>query len=185
MKFPFRQALAIVLMFSVALTAGILTGLSLQKRFDAPPPPPPPSPLWPSLPSASQGAPGGGGREGWLTRELELRPEQQKAISQIWSQMNRQAGPDDRERRRGWQREKDQAIQSLIPPDRLAEFQAIEAKYAQLISEQDAMRRAAFDQAVAKTKEVLDPAQREKYEQWLARRNEMRSKERRPAPAPQ
>jgi Spy/CpxP family protein refolding chaperone len=43
-------------------------------------------------------------------------------------------------------------------------------QYSDRVSELSREREASFEQAVAKTKEILTPAQREKYEELLKRR---------------
>ncbi|MEX0775570.1 MAG: Spy/CpxP family protein refolding chaperone [Phycisphaeraceae bacterium] len=145
-----KMRLAIAVLFVVTFAAGAALSLTLSQWQDPPP------------------VQAGGS---WLTRELDLTPQQQEQMSKIWDAVGR--GRDD-DQRRDLQRQRDQAIRDLVPPERQEEMTRILEIYAEQTAELSKQRRAVFDQAVEQTKAILTDAQRTKYEELMARRHERR-----------
>ena len=117
-------------------------------------------------PKADRPSPGG-----WLAAELKLTPEQRKQLDEIWSETARRGGSDRDEHRGRLYRERDEAIVALIRPEDRPKYEAIQKRHAEEVSAMGADWRKSFDTAVARTKEILTPEQRQRYEELLARRD--------------
>lgn len=131
--------------FVLTLGAGIVAGL-----------------LGSRLPSA-------GGEPAHLAEELQLSPEQRVRMRQIWEGV-RDTGHNCLEEARSLQSRRDKAIQSLLNEEQKKAYAKIEADYSASCAGLIARREAAFRQAVQKTKEILTPAQRVKYDTILKAR---------------
>lgn len=143
-----RTKLIIVACFVLAFVAGVAVGLALRRHGPHPPP--------------DQG--------GWLARELDLTPQQQERMKAIWSDMDRDSWRDAGDRRREMQRQRDDAVRALLPEDKLAEFDRINDSWQQQMTQMGEQRRKMFQDAVEKTKQILDERQRTKYDEILAQR---------------
>ncbi len=151
--------LLVTIGFLIAFAAGLVVSPELRHKTQAVPT---------SRPSR---------HTGWLTTELNLTPQQQEQLREIWSQP-----PPDSGRQRGedrkWQylRERNDAIAGLIRPEDKPRYEAIikdfEAKNEVLEREM----RAGFQAAVDRTKQILTPEQRAKYEELLQRHDADRSR---------
>jgi Spy/CpxP family protein refolding chaperone len=108
----------------------------------------------------------------WLSDQLALTPQQRDQMRAIWSKVAQGAGPDFGEKRRTLQKERDDAIANLIPASQKPAYEQIERDYRAKADALDAERGKAFDAAVAQTKQILDPTQRQKYEEILKHRGE-------------
>lgn len=160
-----RMRLTIAVLFVVAFAAGVAVGLTVRQ--------------WDEQPQR---------RGSWLGRELDLTESQRREMAEIWSAVGRDTWRQDMDRRRALQRQRDQAIQALVPAEQQEELQRVLDEYSSAMAELSRARRQAFDDAVEKTKAILTPEQREKYESFLARRPRRPGGERRDpdadAPAP-
>lgn len=110
----------------------------------------------------------------FLLHELNLTAEQQKQMQGIWSNLGKDSWHQDAERRKVIQRQRDEAIRALIPADKKTLLDQILADYQKQMTDLGEQRRRNYEQAVEKTKAILTPEQRSKYEQILARRPEGR-----------
>lgn len=145
-----RQAFWMIAIFVIALGAGLLAGYSfLPSR---PPHEVPPSPE---------------GERSWLKTELNLTDEQADKIKAIWSELLRNGGPRHGDARRQTQKERDDAIVALLTPEQKKEYDKIAAKYNDRMNEANRQREAAFQQAIEKTKALLNETQREKYDSLM------------------
>lgn len=145
-----RIKAVIAIGFGAALIGGGAAGM-LASRYVHPPPP--------------VLAPG----EASLSTELQLTKEQQSQIRVIWEQVQNlnQSSYEDGQALDQWRN--DQLVK-LLNPDQLKEFQKINSEYQDRYTAMTAKRQRAFDDAVAKTKQLLNDQQRRQYEQILNRR---------------
>lgn len=108
-------------------------------------------------------------RGGWLTSELGLTPEQQKEMDQIWSETAGRGRREIEERRRQIRTERDEALAGLVRPEDKPRYDQVLENYEQQQRALEAEMRANFESAVQRTKALLTPDQRAKYEQLLKR----------------
>jgi Spy/CpxP family protein refolding chaperone len=106
---------------------------------------------------------------GWLVAELNLTPQQQEQMKQIWSETAWRGGGDREERRRKLAEARDQAIAALIRPEDKGRYDRIVKDYAEQMAAMDREWRGSFQAAVERTKQILSPEQRAKYEELLQR----------------
>ena len=146
--------LVVILGFLVAFGAGLTAGLAWRHGDEAE-------------------EPGRGGPGSWIAAQLKLSPQQREQMDAIWSSAVREGGGRD-----GWQRklelrrQRDEAIAALVPESSKADYQRVLDEYTAASDALDAQRRASFEQAVEKTRQILTPQQREQYEQIMARHRE-------------
>lgn len=107
--------------------------------------------------------------EASLSAELQLSKDQQSQIRQIWEQEQKtnQQSYDDGQALDQWRTDQ---IVKLLNPDQLKEFQRINSEYQDHYTAMMSKRQLAFDQAVAKTKQLLNDEQRRRYDEIRARR---------------
>lgn len=142
--------------FVVAFAAGLIGGVQLRRAL----PPHPPSGPGPATRM---------GRHGWLAAELGLTAQQQEQMTRIWSDVARRGRGEHEERRRQLRKERDDAIAALIRQEDRAAYEQILKTYSDRMAALEQETRAAFQEAVEKTKQILTPQQREKYEAILKR----------------
>ncbi|HOW19020.1 MAG TPA: periplasmic heavy metal sensor [Phycisphaerae bacterium] len=106
---------------------------------------------------------------GWLVAELNLSPQQQEQMKQIWSETAWRGGGDREERRRKLAEARDRAIAALIRPEDKGRYDQILKDYAEQVAAMDREWRGSFQAAVERTKQILSPEQRTKYEELLQR----------------
>jgi Spy/CpxP family protein refolding chaperone len=147
--------LIVILGFVIAFAAGLVMGVNMRTRDGV-------SAALPTTRPMDRGD-----RGGMLTKELNLTPQQQEQMKQIWSEVVRHGGHDQDDRRNQFRKERDDAISSLIKPEDRTKFDEIKTNYSEQMSSLEKDRRAAFDNAVKQTKEILTPEQRVKYEVFL------------------
>lgn len=111
----------------------------------------------------------GGGRGSWLAQQLELTPEQQKQMDQIWSELGGRGRREDPAKRNELRKARDAAISALIRGEDRAAYDKVIADYNANIAAIETEWKKNFQQAVEKTREILTPAQRTKYEQLMSR----------------
>jgi Spy/CpxP family protein refolding chaperone len=111
----------------------------------------------------------------WLARELNLDAAKGEEVKRIWSDAMRSSSRErDEERRRQLRKERDEAVAALIRPSEKAAYDRVMVEYVErnnLISKE---RSAAFEDAVERTKAILTPEQRAKYEELLKKREQER-----------
>lgn len=139
-----RTKLIVVVCFCLALVAGGLVGYALGRRD-----------------------PRHRSRESWIADELDLSVDQREKMKRIWSDVHQQMRTLGRSRRSEIRATRDQAIRNLLNEDQKADYDTIMADYDRAMKEMETRRRAVFDSAVEKTRAILTPEQREKYETLL------------------
>ena len=150
--------LVVIVGFLVSFAAGVMVGISAQRRS--------------MIDATSAGATTRpSSRGGWIASELNLSPQQQEQLKQIWSEAAGQGRGDHDDRRRQLRRERDEGIAALIHEEDQARYDAVMKNYTDQLDAMDAQVKERFADAVRRTKEVLTPQQREKYEEILKRRS--------------
>ena len=143
----------LILGFAVAFGAGLVIGLEHRNPVQEP--------------AASQPTSRGGGGPGFLRSELNLTPEQQQQMKEIWDTVHKKSR--EQEAMRGQiKRERDEQIAALIRPEDKDKYNDILKTYSE---RQEAIGRqiqAAFQSAVAQTEQILSPEQLKKYKQIMA-----------------
>lgn len=108
----------------------------------------------------------------WLMSELNLTAQQREQMGKIWSDVMDATGRQQAEQRRALTEERDKAIATLLTTEQQPAYERILQTYSQKIAELQQQRKNAFDEAVARTKQILTPAQAEKYDELLKRQRE-------------
>jgi len=137
--------------FLIAFAAGLVVGFEVRRQT-----------AQANAPAATRPS-----RHGFLTAELNLSPEQQEQMKAIWSEAAHRGGREQDERRRQYRKERDDAIAALIRPDDKPRFEAAGKLYTERMAGMEKEWRASFAAAVEKTKQILTPEQRQKYEDLL------------------
>jgi len=148
-----RMRLTIAVLFIAAFAAGAAASLALRPRYEPP---------------------AEGGRDSWMARELDLTPQQQEQMHEIWAAVGRDSWRADSEKRRDLRRERDDAIRNLVPEDQQEALDQVYEHYSSQLAEMDSARRAAFEKAIEKTRAILSAEQREQYQQFMDRRRDRR-----------
>ncbi|MCX5662303.1 MAG: periplasmic heavy metal sensor [Planctomycetota bacterium] len=165
-----KTKLIVVVVFVAAFAAGAATGLVFRP--------------FPHHPPGPGGGPGPERGPSWLVTELSLSQAQQDEMLKIWGSVGRSGWQEESEKRQALQKQRDEAIRKLVPASALAELDKVNDAFAKGYADLGEQRRQRFDAAVAKTKAILTPEQRAKYEAILARRPEGRGDRTRFGPGP-
>ncbi len=155
--------LVVTLGFLVAFAAGLAVGVSVQQR---------------RLAAGAAPTTRPAGRAGWLVRELDLTPQQADQMRQIWSQVIRHGGREHESQRQQIRIEREKGIEALIPWQSKAKYDEIQKRYSDEMAALNRESQASFQAAVEKTKAILTPEQRKKYEDFLSRHQFGRNRER-------
>lgn len=142
-----KTGLLIVLMFVLALGAGVVAG-KLATR--------PPAPVVVPVGSA-------------LSDELQLSPAQREQMRGIWEAVRDTAQSCARDASAAQQHEQEELIK-MLTPDQQARFDRLQAQTRARVDVLEARRKSAFRDAVERTKQLLNPDQRRVYEQILRTR---------------
>jgi Spy/CpxP family protein refolding chaperone len=108
-------------------------------------------------------------RRAWLVTELNLTPDQQQQLNQIWSETARRGDHETDDQRRQIRKQRDDAISALVHPEDKSAYEQIMKNYSDQMSALEQQWRSSFESAVERTKQILTPQQREKYEEILAK----------------
>ncbi len=143
-----KQILLTVFLFVVALGSGVIVGWNIPRA-----------------------APPGGRDRSGLATELKLTPEQQKKMGEIWQDVVRRGGSRQQhwDARRQASKDRDDAIVALFTPEQKTAYDRIMQKYNQQMADMNRESEASFQKAVEQTKAILNPEQRKKYEEIMAR----------------
>lgn len=108
-------------------------------------------------------------RTSWLVEQLKLTPEQARQMQEIWSELAKRGGREQGERRLQLRKQRDESIAALIPEERRGDYERILNDFAAANEAMENEWRSAYQAAVERTKAMLTPEQRERYEQVLSR----------------
>jgi Spy/CpxP family protein refolding chaperone len=108
-------------------------------------------------------------RAGWLVAELDLTPDQQEKLNDIWSKTARSGNRGQEDIRRQFRKERDDAIAALIPSQNQPAYEQAVKTYSDHMEQLEQQWRSAYENAVEQTKQILTPSQRSKYEEILSR----------------
>lgn len=142
-----RLQLMIISLFAVALSTGIVVGMTLTRNATVP---------------QDNGVP----HEG-LAKELGLTPAQSDQMRDIWTEMLKK----HQDNRHQLQKERDDSIQAILSPEQKEKYGKIVEQYNQAVAESFREREEAWQSAVERTKAILTDDQRTKYEQLLKQGN--------------
>jgi Spy/CpxP family protein refolding chaperone len=146
----------VILGFCLAFAAGLVIGTRSH-----------PAKLSPAAPGSTPTT-GPSARHGsWLSSELGLTSDQREKLDKIWSETARNGREERDERRREYRRDRDTAIAELVPPARMGEYDKIIETYSDRVASLDRESRESYEAAVDKTKQILTPDQRARYEELL------------------
>ena len=99
----------------------------------------------------------------FLAEKLDLTDQQQQQMKAIWSQtMSKEK--TGRHHYKELKDQRDTAINNLLKPEQLIEYQAILDTYKEQTNALRQARHKAIENAVAQTKKILTPKQQELYE---------------------
>jgi Spy/CpxP family protein refolding chaperone len=157
-----RVSMLVVGLTVLGLSAGVLAGLLAARLPGSSSHPVPPA------------TPPGGVPQG-LVDELNLSNDQQSKMRDIWEGVRTRVHRsfDDAQQ---LQKDRDAALVALMTEQQKAQFEKISQEYAKKYADLEQKRQQAFEQAVQKTRNLLNGDQRKRYDEIL--------KERVPANAP-
>ena len=104
-----------------------------------------------------------------LVEELDLTPDQRYKLQQIWGGAAKSRTPVPMEELDKVDAERWQAIDQLLTPEQRTQFARIQQRLEDRMQGLDQGNRARVARAEEQTRQLLTPAQREKYERLLAR----------------
>jgi Spy/CpxP family protein refolding chaperone len=104
-----------------------------------------------------------------LVEELDLTPDQRYKLQRIWSEAAKHRTPVPVEELERVDAERWQAIDRLLTPEQRTQVAAIQERFETRMRGLDQGNRERVAAAEEQTRQVLTPAQREKYERLLAR----------------
>jgi hypothetical protein len=112
-----------------------------------------------------------------LARDLGLSAAQTEQFKKIWSEIvAADRGPGSGDRWRALDKEREDAIKKWLKeslsPAQWGEYEQLQAQFREKAEEMERQHRLAFDEAVKKTKEILNPEQLQKYEEMLKKQQE-------------
>jgi Spy/CpxP family protein refolding chaperone len=144
--------LLLIVGFLVSFGAGVAIGPKLWRQAAA----------MPTTRPAHQG--------GWLTTELSLSTEQQEQLKTIWSDTAHRGGREQEDRRRQFRKEREEAIAALIKVEDKEKYDQVLKVYADRNAAMEREWRNSYLAAVERTKQILTPDQRRRYEELLKNR---------------
>lgn len=144
-----RLTILIVIAPLLALGAGVAGGVLMSR-----------------LPGGAGGASPAGQTQASLTDILELSPDQQEQMRQIW-ETARSKVHQTVERAQSLQTQRDEALFALLDVEGKVKFAKISKEFSDRDQNLTRERDAAFTDAVQRTKALLSAEQREKYNRIL------------------
>ena len=104
-----------------------------------------------------------------LVEELDLTPDQRHKIQRIWSEVADNHTPVPMSEIQKADAERWEAIDQLFTPQQRTQYAQIRQRFEARMQGLDQGNRERVARAEEQTKQLLTPAQREKYERLLAR----------------
>src|SRR4051794_10862870 len=164
-----RIEILLISLTVLALGAGLAAGLLAARLPTASSPGPGSSPNGSASVDSSNPAPAPTpGERTPLVEELQLSPEQRDQMRDIWESTRGRVHQtfDDAQR---LQKDRDDALVALLNDEQKARFQKISQEYADRFEALTKKRDTAFEEAVEKTRAILNDTQRQKYDELLRR----------------
>jgi len=109
--------------------------------------------------------------------ELNLSPEQREKIKAIWTDVSKNSGPAQREKREAAQKEFIEALQTLATPEQKPKLDVLVAEYRKKLDQISQDARKLRDEAIERTKAELNDEQRAAYDEIRKKRQEERTHE--------
>ncbi len=147
-----KTRIIVIVGFLIAFGAGAVVGIQLRAPTAAKAVPTPPPE-----------------QRSWLRTELGLNAEQNEQMKNIWETLHA-SGRGYEDRRHRLRDERDEAIAALLAPSVMGDYDRVLQEYTNKLAALAQERDKAFADAVEKTKAILSPEQRVKYEEFLKRR---------------
>jgi Spy/CpxP family protein refolding chaperone len=145
-----RVKTLVVIVFVLTLGAGVVAGLLAAR-----------------LPASRTGSVMAG--DSPLGEELALTADQRDKMKTIWQGVHTFTDDCVHESKKALA-ERDEKIFALIPRDKIDDYNTIKANYDNTVATLQGRREKAFADAVKRTREILSPIQREKYDKILEKR---------------
>lgn len=148
-----KTTLTLVLLVILTLSAGLVTGLALQRM-----------PAASASPRPARTP---------LAEELQLSDEQIKEMRSIWESVREKADSafaDAQSLDQG----RDDALFALLNDEQKAKFAEIQKGYAEKLTKLKSQRDVLFDRAVKKTEQILTDTQKKRYREILESRLDRR-----------
>jgi len=139
-----KSRLVVILSFVLAFAAGLAAGL---------------------LAGRGSGSPHG---RSYLTRKLNLTPQQREQMRKIWAESMGQI----RQQREVLEKERDQAVRAILTEEQQEKYDEIMRDFSSKVAALSETRRKTFQEAVEQTKKILNESQRRKYEELLKKEGE-------------
>src|SRR3954471_4974795 len=147
-----KTRITLVAAFVLALGGGVVLGLAAGRRpVPAAVPPPATQP----------------GEHSWLADQLNLTTDQREQMKDIWSSLLQGPAQANRDHRRQIEKERDEALVSLLTPEQRVEYDRRMAGYTAQLADLGKERDKLFRDAVEQTKLILNDSQRQRYEELL------------------
>jgi Spy/CpxP family protein refolding chaperone len=99
--------------------------------------------------------------------DLKLTAEQKAKMDEIWNAVMRDSRRFQSDQRQALQKQRDEAVRGILTEEQKLKYDGLLKDYAGKRAELDKGREKAFQEAVEKTKLILNAEQRVKYEEWL------------------
>jgi cell division protein ZapA (FtsZ GTPase activity inhibitor) len=142
-----KTKIIIFITFVLAMGAGVAVGMLGARTVPARVPP--------------------GDPQSWLVSELQLSPDQQVKMKQIWQEMLQDKGRQYGEEMRQLQQQRDAAIAALMTPDQKEQYTKINQDFAARTREVWQRMERDFSAAADRTKQILDDRQKEKFQAMM------------------
>lgn len=172
--------LILLIAVCVSFGAGLLIGMESRNSNTAPANPAVVS----TQPATSAPTTRGDRMQSYLSSHLGLTADQQAKMKLIWESSMRDGMRQHEEKRRELRKQRDESILALIAAERKSEYDAVLQRYTDGNAYLEKEMRDNFERAVAQTKEILNPAQRLKYDKMLEERRTRGSRRERDDQAP-
>lgn len=143
-----RNRVLVVVCFLAAFAAGLAVGMVLARPAERP------------------------RHHSWLMSELKLTAQQRDQMGKIWSEVMEGSGRQHGDQRRAIAEERDKAIAGLLTGEQQPKYEQILQDHTRKLGELAQQRKAAFDQAVERTKQILTAEQAKLYDELLKKQRE-------------
>ena len=99
--------------------------------------------------------------------DLKLTAEQSAKMDEIWTALRDSSTSRSRDQRQAFQKQREEAVRAILTEEQKIRYDAVLKDFADRIAELGKAREKAFQEAVEKTKAILNAEQQKKYEEWL------------------